>query len=680
MSDPKLDLARLENVKPHGSKTSARCPACAEEGGDKTGDNLAIFSDGKFACIKYQGPDGDAHRQRIFAIAGTGATRATQSKPDDSKLKPAAPTGPACQDAAAVFAGLANKAGELVARWEYRDAAGQVVFEVARFEGADGKTYRPARRDADGWRAALPVGPLPLYGLPELLTTDPAATVYVCEGEKCADAVRALGAVATCSQGGAGASGKTDWTALAGRKVTILPDNDEPGRKYAAAVAAILQALNPPAAVKIAALPGLAELGEGADVFNWLENRDAIEPSELLAAIAAAPATDAPTEPEPGDRVETLADLPDPAPEAQNPAALFRNGWLRRGGGALLVAPSGVGKSVFSVQAAACWAMGQAAFGLAPVHPLRVCIVQAEDDTEEMAFFRNQIGEGLTTESGIDAGAVQAAFGKIALLEIIGATGAAFVDRLGAHLQKHETDLLIVNPLQSYFGGDLSRNSELSAFLRGAVDPLIKGPDGRGRVGVLFVHHTNKPPTAKERGGWGTDAFSAYCGAGGAELVNWARAVLALMPCEDSPGVFRLVAGKRGQRLGWVDAAGAKTNTRLIAHHTRLVFWRDATEGETGASERGGRGNRGGDPATDAGTLADTARKAAQGLTSLRAYAVELYGSGRGRRAFDYLIGNTAGFKLAVIKATGKGAAFIGTEPDASAAARAWDTSKGGKL
>jgi hypothetical protein len=197
---------------------------------------------------------------------------------------------------------------------------------------------------------------------------------------------------------------------------------------------------------------------------------------------------------------------------------------------------------------------------------------------------------------------------------------------------------------------------------------------------VLFVHHTNKPPTAKERGGWGTDAFSAYCGAGGAELVNWARAVLALMPCEDSPGVFRLVAGKRGQRLGWVDAAGAKTNTRLIAHHTRLVFWRDATEGETGASERGGRGNRGGDPATDAGTLADTARKAAQGLTSLRAYAVELYGSGRGRRAFDYLIGNTAGFKLAVIKATWKGAAFIGIEPDAAAAARAWDNTKGGKL
>jgi hypothetical protein len=385
------------------------------------------------------------------------------------------------------------------------------------------------------------------------------------------------------------------------------------------------------------------------------------------------------TETDASDRTDTLAGLPDPAPEAQNPAALFRGGWLRRGGGALLVAPSGVGKSVFSVQAAACWAMGQAAFGIAPVHPLRVCIVQAEDDTEEMAFFRNQIGEGLTTESGIDAGAVQAAFGKIALLEIIGATGAPFVQRLAAHLQKHETDLLIVNPLQSYFGGDLSRNSELSAFLRGAVDPLIKGPDGRGRVGVLFVHHTNKPPTAKERGGWGTDAFSAYCGAGGAELVNWARAVLALMPCEDSPGVFRLVAGKRGQRLGWVDAAGAKTNTRLIAHHERLVFWRDATETETGASERGGRGNRGGDPATDAGTLADTARKAAQGLTSLRAYAVELYGSGRGRRAFDYLIGNTAGYKLAVIKATWKGAAFIGTEPDASAAARAWDTSKGGK-
>ena len=38
--------------------------------------------------------------------------------------------------------------------------------------------------------------------------------------------------------------------------------------------------------------------------------------------------------------------------------------------------------------------------------------------------------------------------------------------------------------------------------------------------------------------------------AGGAEIVNWARAILSLMPTK-IPGMFRLCAGKRGQRLGW---------------------------------------------------------------------------------------------------------------------------------
>ena len=39
-----------------------------------------------------------------------------------------------------------------------------------------------------------------------------------------------------------------------------------------------------------------------------------------------------------------LGQFPDPRPEEENPAALFKRGWLRKGGGAFIVAPSGVGK------------------------------------------------------------------------------------------------------------------------------------------------------------------------------------------------------------------------------------------------------------------------------------------------------------------------------------------------
>ncbi|BCX46413.1 hypothetical protein HAHE_03210 [Haloferula helveola] len=67
-----LDLALLEKVRHHPSgKITARCPACAEDGGDRTGNHLAVFTDERFACAACPG-DGE-HRQRIHTIAGIKA-------------------------------------------------------------------------------------------------------------------------------------------------------------------------------------------------------------------------------------------------------------------------------------------------------------------------------------------------------------------------------------------------------------------------------------------------------------------------------------------------------------------------------------------------------------------------------------------------------------------------------
>lgn len=364
----------------------------------------------------------------------------------------------------------------------------------------------------------------------------------------------------------------------------------------------------------------------------------------------------------------TLADLPPPTPEEKNPSALFANGFLRKGGGALLVAPSGVGKSVWSIQAAALWAMGRPAFGITPVRPLKITIVQAEDDDEEMAYFRDQIRNALVGEEGLDKADVQDALASVTLLEIIGATGGAFVQRLAAHLRQHPVDLLIINPLQSYFGGDLSRNAELSLFLRGAMDLLIKGADGRGRVAVLLIHHSNKPPAAKDRSGWGTDAFTAYIGAGGAELTNWARAVLALMPVETQPGLFRLVAGKRGKQLGWTDAAGERTTTRFIAHHRDFVYWRTATEAEVElvAPKR----RQAGDPDADAAQFASHLRDHTLSLSAARKLARNLFGRARGDRAFDRLKEALAANELSIEVSERDGKSFIGTPGDATRLAR----------
>jgi hypothetical protein len=60
-----LDLDRLEKVRHLPGKITARCPACAEEDHDRTGNHLVVFDDGRFTCIADEG-----HRRRIWELVG----------------------------------------------------------------------------------------------------------------------------------------------------------------------------------------------------------------------------------------------------------------------------------------------------------------------------------------------------------------------------------------------------------------------------------------------------------------------------------------------------------------------------------------------------------------------------------------------------------------------------------
>lgn len=71
--EPKIDLTRLERVRHHADKITARCPACAAAGNDRTGEHLVILPSGKFGCGACPG-DHD-HRRQIFAAAGIKGDR-----------------------------------------------------------------------------------------------------------------------------------------------------------------------------------------------------------------------------------------------------------------------------------------------------------------------------------------------------------------------------------------------------------------------------------------------------------------------------------------------------------------------------------------------------------------------------------------------------------------------------
>lgn len=74
------------------------------------------------------------------------------------------------------------------------------------------------------------------------IATQPMKSIYIVEGEACADAIAALGLLATTS-GSWSSSKNADWSLLARRKIIIWRDNDEQGLKYAVNLTQILLSL-----------------------------------------------------------------------------------------------------------------------------------------------------------------------------------------------------------------------------------------------------------------------------------------------------------------------------------------------------------------------------------------------------------------------------------------------------
>lgn len=125
-------------------------------------------------------------------------------------------------------------------RFAYRDANGRLLGYVIRLENQEGDkvtlplTYCENSKGQRAWRWQGFGHERPLYGL-EKLKDHPDKPILVVEGEKTADAAQKLLPAYTVVTwiGGTGSVKKVDWTPLAGKDVTIWPDNDEPGLKAA---------------------------------------------------------------------------------------------------------------------------------------------------------------------------------------------------------------------------------------------------------------------------------------------------------------------------------------------------------------------------------------------------------------------------------------------------------------
>lgn len=191
---------------------------------------------------------------------------------------------------------------EEVAQYSYADENGVLLFQVVRFEPKDFRQRCPA---GDVWSWSVKgIRKVP-YRLPDLLAA-PDATVYIVEGEKDVNRLMGMGLLATCNAGGAG-----KWSAelsefFRGRRVVILPDNDEPGRKHAAKVSKALSTVG--AMVRVIHLPGLPEKG---DVSDWLDAGGTVDKLESLLELPEVAANDdSPlADPEDDDEKQSQASL-----------------------------------------------------------------------------------------------------------------------------------------------------------------------------------------------------------------------------------------------------------------------------------------------------------------------------------------------------------------------------------
>lgn len=167
----------------------------------------------------------------------------------------------------------------IVGTYDYRDQEGKLLRQVVRYDPKDFKQRRP--KDGGGWDWSVKgVREVP-YQL-DRIVANPGWTLMVVEGEKDVENLSKWGILATCNAGGAGKWTDEHSVYLKGRKVVVIGDNDEEGRKGRDKTAASLHRAG--CVVRVLDLPDVQEKG---DISDWMEGGGTVE--ALKGLVQQAP-------------------------------------------------------------------------------------------------------------------------------------------------------------------------------------------------------------------------------------------------------------------------------------------------------------------------------------------------------------------------------------------------------
>lgn len=387
--------------------------------------------------------------------------------------------------------------GRYSKHWDYYSAGGHVL-RVCRWDVGGKKEIRPLSFQGGTWTWKQLTTDRPLYQLPALLA-DRTKRVLLVEGEKTSDAARKLfpDLIVTTWSGGAKAISKTDWRALAGRDVTLFPDNDEPGRKAMDTVASSLRSQG--CTVRRVDISKLGKLPEGWDIADAVDDQsfdlDALwSVVEGASAVSSQVATELPSDTaassEPS-RSSTYTLVP--ASElmtACSPPEFVVAGIFEENIHAGVVAPPESGKSLFVLNVAACVATGHPFHGHSVKQGLVVYLAGEGHNgiKRRLQAIEHRYRLGIATAPLVVSKAPASFIDPVEVLRVREAIDGA------VELFKQPLRLLIVDTVIRYIApGDDNKAQDMAAYLA-AVDVL------RGEATAISCHHPGHADATRARG------------------------------------------------------------------------------------------------------------------------------------------------------------------------------------
>jgi putative DNA primase/helicase len=165
--------------------------------------------------------------------------------------------------------GIHSDLGPIKATYDYLDELGERLFQVVKYEPLNSPKQFRQRTGPEQKKWSIKGVRIVPYRLPELITAVAGKrTIFLVEGEKDVETLRAHGVPATCNAMGAGKWRKDFAAFFDGADVVICGDNDAPGRDHVQDVARKLKGR--PRRIRILDLARFwADIEESDDISDW---------------------------------------------------------------------------------------------------------------------------------------------------------------------------------------------------------------------------------------------------------------------------------------------------------------------------------------------------------------------------------------------------------------------------